>query len=126
MWYAAGSGLYSCIDLISTLQGHPGQAGPRGKPGADGCNGTQGDSGSVGQPGYDGRPGFPVGAAPRGITSSFFYVFPFTLPIPVVIIQGQAGRKGEKGDTLELSVFMERFRVRKTYITTVLLLWLSQ
>lgn len=98
------------------MQGHPGQAGPRGKPGADGCNGTHGDSGLAGLPGYNGRPGFPVGTASRGITSNFLDVCRLTLYMPVVIIQGQAGRKGEKGDTLELSVYMERFRVRNTHM----------
>ncbi|KAG9340687.1 hypothetical protein JZ751_021261, partial [Albula glossodonta] len=62
--------------------GHPGQGGPRGKPGADGCNGTRGDSGLPGRPGFEGPPG----------------------------VLGQNGRKGQKGDTLEISVFMERFR----------------
>ncbi|TWW80979.1 hypothetical protein D4764_01G0007940 [Takifugu flavidus] len=64
------------------IPGHPGQGGPRGKPGADGCNGTNGEPGLDGIPGRNGRPGF----------------------------SGQPGRKGEKGDTLELHVYMERFR----------------
>ena len=111
------------------LQGHPGQAGSRGKPGADGCNGTQGDAGLPGQTGYNGSPGPPVGVTPilcgwrleeykvwfplsDHYCLCFFCCFFFCF-FAVVISQGQPGRKGAKGDSLELSVYMERFRVRK-------------
>lgn len=50
-------------DVLSDVQGHPGQGGPRGKPGADGCNGTRGDGGLPGTSGTSGRSGYPVCAS---------------------------------------------------------------
>lgn len=41
-----------------------------------------------------------------------FPLLTITLHVFVAISQGQPGRKGAKGDSLELSVYMERFRVR--------------
>lgn len=105
-----------CCDLTFALQGHPGQAGPRGKPGADGCNGTHGDSGAPGQPGYNGAAGFPVSATPNlyvFLKQSLISCKCHLVCLFVFISQGQPGSKGAKGDSLELSVYMERFRVRK-------------
>ena len=105
-------------DLTLPLQGHPGQAGTRGKPGADGCNGTQGEPGLPGQPGYVGLPGIPVGVPPSLyglwlVKYSWICSKRWLFLVFVAVSQGQGGRKGAKGDSLELSVYMERFRVRK-------------
>lgn len=40
------------------------------------------------------------------------YSLPLSLTLFSILLQGQPGRKGEKGDSLEISVYMERFRVR--------------
>lgn len=109
------SDCWCCVFLFSP-QGHPGQGGPRGKPGADGCNGTKGEAGFPGTPGYNGLHGVPV-CNPKSVHTDLQLENAFLkdccLDVFVLTSQGQPGWKGEKGDTLELSVYMRRFRVRK-------------
>lgn len=107
------------------MQGHPGQQGPRGKPGADGCNGTRGDPGFHGLDGINGHGGEKVcrihpfyleRMASDRLYSTFHNLASYSLSLSLCLfsisLQGQPGRKGEKGDSLEISVYMERFRVR--------------
>lgn len=105
--------------LIFPLQGHPGQQGPRGKPGADGCNGTRGDPGISGVVGINGVAGEKVcGVLQRCVDFlisnliSYSHVITLSLSLFLLHLQGKPGIKGEKGDSLDVSVYMERFRVR--------------